>query len=95
MSDDETANRRKANLSKKTGFLSVPLFRNLARGFHHGLTATAVHSRESGYIRATVLVKGNSSCKYGTDQNGTKLRHLSMVSTAMRGFNHLMPMGCK
>jgi hypothetical protein len=33
-----------------------PLFENDARGSHHDLAATAAHSREAGYIHATVIV---------------------------------------
>jgi hypothetical protein len=33
-----------------------PLFENDTRGSHHGLAATAIHSREAGYIYATVTV---------------------------------------
>ena len=41
------------------------------------------------------IMKEINAKKVWSASNGTKLRHLSMVSTAMRGFNHLMPMGCK
>ena len=51
---DQVDSHRK--LWQKTVLMHEPLFENDARGSHHGLAATAVHSREAGYIYATVIV---------------------------------------
>jgi hypothetical protein len=49
-SDDETVDRRIVSSVKKTCSCTNQLSENHARGSHHDLAATAVHSREAGYI---------------------------------------------
>ena len=46
----------------------------------------------TGLVKTTRFVREGQQ---GIDQNGTELRSWSMVSAAMRRFNHFMPMGCE
>ena len=48
--DDETVDRRCVSPSPKAGHCPMKLCGNMACGSHHGLAATAAHSREAGYI---------------------------------------------
>jgi hypothetical protein len=48
-SDDETVDRQRKPCPKNV-LLHERLCGNEARGFHHGLAATAARSREAGYI---------------------------------------------
>ncbi len=52
-SDDETVDQHAVRPVQKTGFVPEPFIGNGVRRSHHGLAATAVHSREAGYIYAT------------------------------------------
>lgn len=55
-SDDETVDQHAVNPVQKSGLRARTIIGNGVRGSHHGLAATAVHSREAGYIYATGIV---------------------------------------
>jgi hypothetical protein len=65
--DDETVDRRIVSSGKKACLCTNHLSENDAGGSHHGLAATAVHSREAGYIYATVVVAIQEPCTDGAD----------------------------